>query len=70
MSADPQAARKARRLLRIHTGAAIATGIALGLAVGNQIGLAIAAIVVALIGLIASVETLRVLVFSNREPRR
>ena len=70
MSADPQAMRKARRLMLIHIGATIAAGFALGLTAVGRIDLAMAVIFVVLIAVIASLETLRILVFSNREPRR
>lgn len=70
MSADRKALRAARRLLLVHIAATVATGFALGLTAVGRISLAIAAIFIVLIAVIHSLETLRVLVFSNREPRR
>ncbi|GAA3708331.1 hypothetical protein GCM10022268_17080 [Sphingomonas cynarae] len=70
MSADPKALRQGRRLLLIHIVATTVAGCALGLTAVDRINLALGAVFVVLIAVIASLETLRVLVFSNREPRR
>ncbi len=67
---DLEATRAGRRLLLLHTAAVIVAGMSLGLAAVGRLGLAIAIVFVVLIALIASLETLRVLVLSDRSPRR
>lgn len=67
---DLQAARAGRRVLRINALAIVLAGIALGLTAVGRIAGAVTVIFLVLLAVIASLETLRVLVLSDRESRR